>query len=105
RGAALVGRDRGTDTGGGRARDRIGVAEQLAERALAREADDHRPTECRQLVEAADQLEVVVDRLAEANSGVEADPLLGNAGLDGEHEPFLEERSDLAHHVVVAWLA
>ena len=42
------------------------------------------------------------DRLAEADPGIEADPVLADAGLDREREPLLEERGHLAGHVVVA---
>ena len=54
----------------------LGVAEQPAERALARRADEHRTPERDELVEPAQQLEVVLDRLAEADPGIEADALL-----------------------------
>ena len=52
-----------------------------------------------------EQLEVVLDRLAEADPGVEHDPLLGDAVADREAEPLLEERLDLGDDVVVARVA
>ena len=79
-------------------------AGQTAQGALAREADEHRPPERDQHVEPAHELEVVRDRLAEADAGVEADPLLGDALRDREREPLLEERRDLGRDVVVARL-
>ena len=43
--------------------------------------------------------------LAEADPGVEADPLLGDPCRDGDREPLLEERGDLGDDVVVARVA
>ena len=80
--AALVGDDGGGDAcrkGPGR---RLGVAQDPAERALAREADDDGPTEGAQDVEPPDELEVLLDGLAEADAGIQADALLGDAGRD-----------------------
>ena len=94
--AALVRRDRSCDA---RAHE-VGGAEPL-QRALAREADEHRPPEREQDVEPAHELEVVLDRLAEADAGVEADALLGDALRDRECEALLEERGDLGGDVVV----
>ena len=53
-------------------------------------------------VEPANELEVLRRRLAEAEAGVEADVLLGDALRDREREPLLEERGDLRRDVVVA---
>ena len=55
-----------------------------------------------QLVEPAQQLEVVLDRLAEADPGVELDALLGHALGDRERHPVLEERLHVGDDVVVA---
>ena len=100
--AALVrGHGRG-DARAERARLRVGIADDAAERALAREADQHGTPEREQHVEAADELEVVLRRLAEADARVEADPLLRNPLRDGEREALLEERRDLRGDVVVA---
>ena len=100
---ALVGRDRG-------ARPRRascptvadGSPRILRERALAREADEHRPSDRDQLRQAPDELEVVLDRLAEPDPGVEADELLADPLRHGEREPLLEERLHLGDDVVVA---
>ena len=46
---------------------------------LPRHAHDHRAAEGHDLVQAPQQLEVVLERLAEADAGVEPDPLLGDA--------------------------
>ena len=61
---ALVGSDRGGEARGERAGARRRVAEHAAERALAREADDDRPPERDDRLEARDQLEVLRDGLA-----------------------------------------
>ena len=97
--APLVGRDRGAHARRDGARRRLGVTQQLAERALARDADEHGAPERRQLVEPADQLEVVLDRLAEADSGVEADAVLGDPGGDGGAQLLLEEGRDLGGRI------
>ena len=52
-------------------------------------------------LEAADQLEVLVRRLAEADPRVEADVVLGNPCRDRDREPLLEKAGDLLHNVVV----
>src|SRR5579862_712890 len=91
RGTAFVGGD-----GGGNARAaKIGRAE-ARERALAGEADQHRPSEGDEHVEPADELEVVLDRLAETDAGIEADAILRDALRHGEREALLEERRDVA---------
>ena len=55
-----------------------------------------------QLAEPAQQLEVVLDGLAEADPRVDPDPLLGDPGCDRELDPLGEERLDLVDDVVVA---
>src|SRR5207237_7343156 len=72
------------------------IARELAERALAREADEQRPSEREQDVEPAHELDVVLDRLAEADAGIEADALLAHSLLDREAQAHLEEGGDLA---------
>ena len=79
-----------------------GSPEQPAEEALAGHADDHGTADRGELAEPAQQLDVVLDGLAEADAGIEADALLGDPRRDGEREPLLEERPDLRHDVVVA---
>jgi hypothetical protein len=54
------------------------------------------------LVEAPEQLEVVLDRLAEADAGVEPDALLRDPLAGREREPLLEECLHLVDDVVVA---
>ncbi len=73
----------------------------FGEAALAREADEHRPAERAELVEAADELEVVLGGLAEADARVEADPALVDSRRDGEREPLLEEPLHVGDDVVV----
>ena len=99
--AALVGLDGGRDARGQRAGGRLGVAEDPAERALAGDADQHRPAEGDDLAEPPEELEVLLHGLAEAEARVEADPLLRDARVDGEPEPLLEEGGDVAGDVVV----
>src|SRR4029453_1216587 len=45
--------------------------EQAPDEALPGDADHDRSAECRELLESRDQLEVVLDRLAEADAGIE----------------------------------
>ena len=63
---------------------------------------DDRPPERREHVEPAHELEVVLHRLAEADSRVEADLLLAHALCDGERDALLQERRDLGRDVAVA---
>ena len=70
---------------------------------LLREVPTHeRPPELAELAEPAQQLEVVLDGLAEADPGVEPDPLLGDPGRERELDPLGEERPDVVDDVVVA---
>src|SRR5439155_11140936 len=85
-----------------RSGSRLGIAQDAAEGALAREPDDDGPAESGQHVEPADELEILLDRLAEADPGIEADPILGDARVYGDPEPLLEERRDFGGDVVVA---
>ena len=43
----------------------------------------------------------LLDGLAEPEAGVEADAILGDAGVDGELQPLLEKCHDLGHDVVI----
>ena len=81
----------------GRAR----IADDPSERALPRDSDQHRPTQRAQLVQASQELEVLVGRLAEADPGIDADPLLGDSLLDGERDALLEEGQHIGDDVVV----
>ena len=94
----------GEDGGGDRAAEpvvHLGAVD-LADEALARGADDQRPAQLAQLAEPAQQLEVVLERLAEADPGIEPDPLLVDPGGDRDLHPLGEEGLDLVDHVVVA---
>ena len=99
--AALEGGHGGSDARGRRAGRGVRVAEQAAEGALARDADHEGAARARQLGQAADERQVVLHRLAEAEAGIEADPLLRDSLPDGEGEALLEERGHLGYHVVV----
>ena len=54
-----------------------------------------------QLAEPPQQLEVVLERLAEPDPRVDPDPLLGDPGGDGGVDPLGEERPDVVDDVVV----
>src|SRR4051795_327552 len=82
--AALEGRNGRADRRGWAARLRVCVAEQPPEGALARDPDQDRTAQPGQHGEPAQERERVLDRLAEAEAGVEADALLGDAGGDRE---------------------
>src|SRR5829696_6960426 len=100
-GSALQRQDVGRD----RARQAFALAAppgELAEEALARGPDHDGPADRHDLVEPAQQLEVVLHRLAEADAGVEPDARLRHAASQCEREPLLEERPDLGHNVAVA---
>src|SRR3954449_13048270 len=71
---------------------RVLAAGEAAEEPLARGPEQQREPERGDLVEAAQQLEVVRDRLAEPDAGIDHDPLLGDALADGERDALLEER-------------
>src|SRR5215212_6743354 len=80
----------------------VAAAGQLGQEALAGGPDHDGPPDRNDLVEPAQQLEVVLDRLAEADAGVEPDAALVHALRYGEGEALLEERPDVRDHVVVA---
>ena len=100
--AALVGERRERHSGRDRARQRFFVAQEPAEEALARGTHQHGPPERDDLVQAGEQLEVVLHGLAEADPGVEADSFLVDAGLGRELETLLQEGLHLGDDVVVA---
>jgi len=78
--------------GGRNARaNEIVAADELAEGALAREADQHGAAERQQDVEPPDQLEVVLERLPEADTGIEADAIFAHAAPDREAHALLQE--------------
>jgi hypothetical protein len=89
RGSAVERRHRRADGGRGRARRRLRVAEHAAKRALAREAHEHRAPDRDQLVEPPGELEVVLDRLPEADPRVEAHVLLADSVRDRGRKPLL----------------
>ena len=71
-------RHRGTD-GRGRAADRrCRIPEHAGEGALAREADENRAPDAADPLEPSDQRQVLVGGLAEAESRVDADVVLGD---------------------------
>ena len=84
----------------GRVTERL-CTENPCQGALAREADENRAADPAEPLEATDQLEVLVGRLAEPDPRVEADVILGNPGRHRDGEPFLEKAGDLLHNVVV----
>ena len=100
--APLEGEDCHGDAGGDGPRERVRVAEKAPEEALAGGADEHRPPERHELVEPGQQLDVLLDGLAEADAGIQADVLLRNPRLDREGQALLQEGLDLGDDVVVA---
>ena len=81
----------------------VGIAEDAGRAcSCATGPTSDRPADRDQLVQAPHQLDVVLDRLAEADAGIEADRApRGIPGRHGEREPLLEKRLDLGHDVVV----
>src|SRR4051812_1204874 len=94
----------GEDRGGDRAAEALvgGGAVDPADEALARGADHQGAAELTQLAEAAQQLHAVGAGLAEADAGIEPDPLCGDAGRAGNFEPLGEEGPDRGDDIVVA---
>src|SRR5215831_13752638 len=82
---------------GGPPRDR-------AERRLARPAGKHGQADLAEASEVAQQLEVVRDRLAESEAGVDDDALARDARPLGGGDALLEEGGDFGKHVAVARL-
>src|SRR5512143_1462408 len=76
-------------------------AEDPAQEGLAREAEQQGTAEATERLRAAQDLEVVVEGLAEADAGVDDDPLRRNAGGARSADPLVEEGRDLAHEVIV----
>src|SRR5947209_8223863 len=76
--------------------DEILAVHEPPQRALAREADEHRTAERKEHVETAHEVEIVLERLAEADPGIEADAVLTHAARDREAHALLEECSYLA---------
>jgi len=65
------------------------AAGDAAEEGLARGADDHRSPQRGELTEPAQELQVVIDRLAEPDPRVEHDSLLSDALADREGHSLL----------------
>ena len=105
RGAALEGGDRGPHRRGRRARRASGSPRSLPSELLRESPTRTGRPSATSTSRPAHELEVLLDRLAEADARVEADPLLGDAGRDRERQPLLEERRDLRDDVVVARVA
>ena len=82
-----------------------GARGEAREKALARGTYHDRPPDAHELIQAREQLQVVRDRLAEADARVEQHLLLAHALAHREGEPLLQKRLDLAHHVLVARVA
>ena len=99
--SALVSENGSSEARGRAPRFRLGITQDLAERALAGDADENRAAKCRQLVEPAQELEVVLDRLPEADARIEADRLFTDPLGDRKGEPFVENPDDLGDNVLV----
>src|SRR5262245_32971880 len=92
------------DVGAGGERERVGCdgrAEPLAdlaagdraEEALARRPDHDRAPELGELAEASQQLEVVLERLAEPNARIDGDPRLVDPGPNRDLDPLGQKRA------------
>ncbi len=75
-----------------RADESVGIvaSRHLADERFSRGADKDRIAERGQLAEAAEELQVLLRRLAEAESRIEHDPVVMDAGLMGDFERALE---------------
>src|SRR5438067_1814751 len=100
--AALVGENRGADARRGGAGLSVWISHDLSERALPGNSNENRAPDRGQLVEPAQQLEVVLDRLAEADPRIQADRLLLDSLRNGECEPLVEKTGDLGDDILVA---
>src|SRR5882672_12790228 len=74
------------------------------QRRLARPARQHRKTHRGEPVEVAQQLEIVLDALAESETRVDDDALARDSSGLGCGDPFGEEGTDFGDHVAVARL-
>ena len=77
------------------------LAHGPGERRLPREPHQHGASQRDDPVEPADELEILVGGLAEADPGVEPDALLVDARGHGRAEALVEERRDLVDDVLV----
>src|SRR4051794_83015 len=68
------------------------AAGEPGQERLARRSDHDLEAERGDLVEPPEQLEVVLERLAEADAGVDGDPVFRDALADRERRALLEER-------------
>lgn len=72
-----------------------------AEKRLARGPDEDREPEGHDFVEAVEQFQVVIHRLAEPDPGVEKDPLACHTGVERHLRAALEKGPHLRDHVAV----
>ena len=84
--------------------------ENLADKGLARDADQQRLPEGGEHRQAAQQLQIVLDGFAETDTGIENDRLGIDPGIHGVVEPRGEKVPHLAHDIVIvrlgsAWFA
>ena len=77
----------------------------LPDEPLPRNAEAERPAEPRKLAEIREQFERVIERLAEADSGVETNRLRLDTRFAQNLQSLLEELSHLKHHIVVLRIA
>src|SRR6476620_3160482 len=77
------------------------AARELAEEALAGGTDHDRPAELAQLADSPQELEVVLDGLAEADPGIDPDAPLPAALRVGELDPLSQEALDVVDDVTV----
>src|SRR5512147_2280093 len=76
-------------------------AEDCADKFFPRRAQHNRPAEAAKLVEPVQEREVVLERLAEPDSGIDKDLLGIHTRLDGDRDPFFEMGHDIENHIVI----
>src|SRR5258706_9431814 len=101
--AALQGEERHGEAAGQPLGDR--PPGQLAERRLARQPGEERDAHIAKSVEMGEQGQIVLSRLAEAESGIDHQPLARDARTFCSAQAGRQEFFDLAHHVIVVRLA
>ena len=82
-------------------RSAAGRSSRPPDEGLARGADEYRPPQHREFAEAIEQLQVVLEALAEADSRVDENPVGVDPGGRGAADPRGQLRDHLAEQVVV----
>jgi hypothetical protein len=80
----------------------IVTARHGTKHGLARDTDQQRRVECKQLLLTAQQGQVMLKALAEAESRIDGEVIARNAGCHAGFDPFGQEIPDLDHDILVA---